>query len=66
MKTAEPNAIVQKKADGIDLLTYYASVKRIFKGDLLAAIQHAEGINPCPKKADKLSDENIQIIALPG
>ncbi len=53
----------EKKADGIDLSNYASVKKESLKGDLLAAIQHAEGYKPMPKKADKLSDENIQIIA---
>ncbi|HET8963816.1 MAG TPA: hypothetical protein VFM99_07960 [Chitinophagales bacterium] len=53
----------EKKADGIDLSNYASVKKESLKGDLLGAIQHVEGLEPMPKKADKLSNENIQIIA---
>ncbi len=52
-----------KKAGDIDLSNYAGVRYESLEGDLLAAIQHAEGLKPMPKNADKLPDAKIQIIA---
>ncbi len=51
-----------RPAAGIDLTTYAKVKEQSTTGKLIPAIQHAEGAKAMPKKADKLSDANIEII----
>lgn len=51
-----------RPAAGIDLTTYAKVKDQCVNGKLIPAIQHAEGVDPMPKKAPKLDDATIAII----
>ncbi|HNW00359.1 MAG TPA: hypothetical protein PKL06_13375 [Chitinophagales bacterium] len=51
-----------KPAAGIDLTTYAKVKQYTLEGQLIPAIQHAEGVDPMPKKSPKLDDASINTI----
>lgn len=51
-----------RPAAGIDLTTYEKVKEQSLTGNLLGAIQHAEGAKAMPKKAPKMDDAAIQTI----
>ena len=51
-----------RPAGGIDLTTYEKVKEASLNGKLIPAIQHAEGVDPMPKKSPKLDDASIQVI----
>jgi len=54
----------ERPAAGINLTQYAFVKKEALEGVLIPAIQHAEGATAMPKKADKLSDADIQTIVV--
>lgn len=51
-----------RPAAGIDLTTYAKVKQYTLEGQLIPAIQHAEGADPMPKKSPKLDDASINTI----
>lgn len=51
-----------RPAAGIDLTTFELVKQQALNGELIPAIQHAEGVTAMPKKAPKLDDASIQVI----
>lgn len=52
----------QWKAGDIDLSTYAGVKDAAVNGKLIAALQHAEGVEPMPKNEDKWDDATIQLL----
>jgi mono/diheme cytochrome c family protein len=51
-----------KPSGGIDLTTYEKVRQESLEGNLIPAIQHAKGVKPMPRRADKLNEATIQIM----
>lgn len=50
------------EAGGLNFTKYKNVKKEAVKGDLIASLEHQEGITPMPKKAPKLGQDTIQMI----
>jgi len=51
-----------KPSGGIDLTTYEKVKQESLVGNLIPSIQHAKGVKPMPRRADKLNEATIQIL----
>lgn len=51
-----------KPSGGIDLTTYEKVKQESLNGNLIPSIQHAKGVKPMPRRAEKLNEATIQIV----